>query len=37
MYFSSPISIYQGTKIAFKNDLFLGFFKVQNLAIAGLF
>jgi len=25
MYFSIPISLYQGTKIAFQNALFLGF------------
>ena len=36
MYFSFPISMYQGTKIAFQNALFLRFFfKVQNLAIFG--
>ena len=33
--FSLTISMYQGTKIAFKNALFLGFFKVEILAIFG--
>jgi hypothetical protein len=34
MYFSFKISVYQGTKIAFKNALFLGLFqsaKTSNL------
>ena len=30
MYFSRTISMYQGTKMAFKNALFLAFFKCKN-------
>ena len=30
MYFSLAISMYQGTEIAFKNALFLGFFQIAK-------